>query len=119
MDFDIKMVGTAFAFLSRKPSNNCLMTIIYNKNAPDYYLVTGLDKEVSYTGANAKKSRNLSGKFMIISSGQNVDEPNGFLKALKMMKKTFLLLLMVSMIPFSSVLAIGYIHLLITNEVAQ
>jgi hypothetical protein len=94
------------------------MTIMYNKNTPDYYLVAGLNDKDPHSRTYGYKTRNLSGDFIIISSDHQVNgrETTGYGKTVKLLKKTFLILLLISIIPFSSAIATGYIHLLINAE---
>ena len=88
---------------------------MYNKNH-DYYLVGGLDQKSTPRNA-ANKSRKLSGDFMIISSDQKVTSMQPFTNdTLKFIKKTFMIVLFAASIPFSAVIATGYIHMMINGE---
>ena len=94
------------------------MTIVYNKNTPDYYLVAGLDQDAMSGRIYGHGTRNLKGDVIVISSDQKVESPifSSYNKAWKVLKKTLLFLMLISIIPFSTVLATGYIGLLINNE---
>jgi hypothetical protein len=92
------------------------MTIIYNKSH-DYYLVGGLDEKSS--GRNvAKKGRNLSGDFTVISSDQKINtiEPLTGTTTLDFFKKAFMVVLLAACIPFSATIATGYIHMMIMGK---
>lgn len=95
------------------------MTIIYNRNAPDYYLVAGVGEENTNDRSSGYKTRKLSGDYVVISSDQKV---NNFLpgsnKKWNALKKTFLFLTLIAAIPFSSTLAAGYIRLLVNGDMS-
>lgn len=94
------------------------MTIIYNKNTPDYYLVAGLGEEDSLERSYGYKTRNLSGDFIVISSDQRTSgtKVSRLTKSWRIAKKMLLVLLLISAIPFSAVLSTGYIRLMINGE---
>lgn len=95
------------------------MTIIYNKNTPDYYLVAGLE-EGSHRRSHGQKTRTFDGNIIVISSDNKTNAPAlpEFLKPWKAVRKTLLILLLISMMPFTTVLATGYLHLMITGDVS-
>jgi len=86
------------------------MTIIYNRNTPDYYLVAGLEKESISDRTYGHKTRNLSGDFIVISSDHKVNTVMSSLysKTWKTLKKTLLLFTIMSMIAFSILLVTIY-----------
>jgi len=93
------------------------MTVLYNRSTRDYYLVTGLNKEVSNNNTSGDKTKNPAGDFIIISSGKKSVATDGvttsgYSISLTFLKKIALILFLISLIPFSSVIATGYMHLL-------
>ncbi len=95
------------------------MTIIYNRNTPEYYLVSDLDQDAISGRTYGHKTRNLSGDFIVISSDHKVNDPLalGYKKTWEVLKKALLVLILISMIPFSTVPAAGYVRLIINGEV--
>jgi hypothetical protein len=92
------------------------MIVLYNKHTRDYYLVTGLNEGISADYLLSDKKRNVAGDFIIISSGRQSNTPaittSGFSFGFSFLKKVTLILFLISLIPFSSVMATGYMHLL-------
>jgi hypothetical protein len=92
------------------------MIVLYNKHTRDYYLVSGLTEGASADYLLSDKKRNVTGDFIVISSGRQNNRSgvttSGFSIGFSFLKKIMLILFLISLIPFSSVISTGYMHLL-------
>jgi hypothetical protein len=90
------------------------MTIIYNKNTPGQYIVTGLDSNEASETARGYHTRKTIGDFTVISSTKPVNPTNTvYDRVTNVMRKFLVVLAILPIVPFASSPAMNYINQLV------